>query len=374
MPSSPPIRQQSLPPSANNKYKKRGLTALQTTIFSAKDTDKLAAAGALLRAGGLVAIPTETVYGLACSAFRPEAVARVFAAKGRPSDNPLIVHISDLSQLSLLWDEIPPEALRLAEAFWPGPLTMIARKRPDVPAEVTGGLDTVAVRFPAHPAAQAVINAAGVPLAAPSANLSGSPSPTCAEHVRSDLEGRIEMILDGGECDFGVESTVLDLTRRPFAVLRPGSVTPEMLRGVLSDVITDPAVLRPLDRGETARSPGMKYRHYAPQSPVTAVSGPGCGSAAYIRAHLPEGGAVLCFDAFLRDFARFPSVAYGAEADAASLARGLYASLRLLDREPHTHIFAQCPPLSEKYLAVTNRLCRSAGFRIIHVNEKGAEI
>ncbi|MBR3691255.1 MAG: threonylcarbamoyl-AMP synthase [Clostridia bacterium] len=347
---------------------------MQTTVFCANDSEKLAAAGALLRGGGLVAIPTETVYGLACSAFRPEAVSRVFAAKGRPSDNPLIVHICELSQLSLLWAEIPPEALRLAEAFWPGPLTMIARKHPSVPDEVTGGLDTVAVRFPSHPAARAVIAAAGVPLAAPSANLSGSPSPTSAAHVCRDLSGRIEMILDGGDCDFGVESTVLDLTRTPFAVLRPGSVTPEMLRSHIPDVITDPAVLRPLAEGEAARSPGMKYRHYAPNCPVIALSGPGAGSAQYIRANRREGDAVLCFEEYLRTFADCPSVSYGREKDAADLARGLYASLRLLDGGGHARIFAQCPPLSEEYLAVTNRLCRAAGFHILHLDEKGAEL
>lgn len=343
---------------------------MHTALITVKDGAALAAAGECLRGGGLVAIPTETVYGLACSAFCPSAVAEVFAAKGRPSDNPLIVHIADVRSLSLLWREVPQDALALAEAFWPGPLTMICHKREEVPAEVTGGLSTVAVRLPSHADAQAVIRAAGVPLAAPSANLSGSPSPTRADHVMNDLGGRIPYVVDGGACELGVESTVLDLTRTPYAVLRPGSVTLQQLRRICPDVIADPAVLRPLREGETARSPGMKYRHYAPSCPVIAVAGRGELSAAYIADRLPEGGAVLCFEQYLPAFRRFSSVAYGREGDACSLAHGLYDALRLLDREHHTLIYAQCPPLSEEYLAVTNRLCRSAGFEVVQVDEK----
>lgn len=337
---------------------------MQTAIYSAKDPAALSAAADLLRRGGLVAMPTETVYGLACSAFRPEAVSRVYAAKGRPSDNPLIVHICELPQLYALAAAVPPEALALARAYWPGPMTMVLPKRPEVPDEVTGGLPTVAVRFPSHPAAQALIRAAGVPLAAPSANLSGAPSPTTAQHVLGDLQGRIEMILDGGPCDFGVESTVVDLTRRPFSLLRPGSVSLEMLRRVCPEFITDPAVMRPVGKDEKVHSPGMKYRHYAPKAPVIAVSGEGAASADYIEAHLPEGGAVLCFDDYLRRFSRLPSVAYGREGDPASQAHGLFGALRLLDTLEATVIYAQCPPLTEEYLAVTNRLCRAAAFHI----------
>ena len=227
-----------------------------TILLKGDRPQDLKKAGELLRAGGLVAIPTETVYGLAANALDGAAVKAIYQAKGRPSDNPLIVHICDFGQLSPLVREVPEAAKQLAQAFWPGPLTIILKKSDLVPAETSGGLDTVAVRFPAHPVAQAVIREAGVPLAAPSANLSGRPSPTTFAHVEEDLTGRVDALVDGGDCAVGVESTVITLAEGVPKVLRPGGVTVAQLREVLGRVEVDPAVLHKLEEGKRAASPG----------------------------------------------------------------------------------------------------------------------
>ncbi|MBQ5545376.1 MAG: threonylcarbamoyl-AMP synthase, partial [Clostridia bacterium] len=243
---------------------------MQTLLLQNTDQD-IACAGEILRRGGLVAIPTETVYGLAANALEGAAVARIFAAKGRPQDNPLIVHISDLSQWRPLVRDIPDRAMALAEAYWPGPLTIILPKSDIIPDEVSAGLDTVAVRFPSMRTTRRIIDAAGVPLAAPSANLSGSPSPTCARHTMDDMQGRIDAVLDGGDCNFGVESTVVTLATEVPRLLRPGAVTPEELRDVLGELEIDQAVMGKLKEGVKAASPGMKYRHYSPNAEVTIV-------------------------------------------------------------------------------------------------------
>ena len=249
--------------------------------------ENLRLAGEILRAGGLVGMPTETVYGLAADATNPKAALSVFAAKGRPADNPLIVHISDLSQLPGVVREVPERAKKLLSAFWPGPLTMILEKAPAIPAEVTAGLDTVAVRFPVHPVARALIDAAGRPLAAPSANLSGRPSTTTAEHVLHDLQGRIPLILDGGPCQVGLESTVVDLSRGPAVLLRPGGVTREMLEAALGEpVALGKGVMEPLPEGEKALSPGLKHRHYAPRAQVVVVLGRLSRRQLYFLRHL----------------------------------------------------------------------------------------
>ena len=229
-----------------------------TILLKGDRPQDLKKAGELLRAGGLVAIPTETVYGLAANALDGAAVKAIYQAKGRPSDNPLIVHICDFGQLPPLVREVPEAAKQLAQAFWPGPLTIILKKSDLVPTETSGGLDTVAVRFPAHPVAQAVIREAGVPLAAPSANLSGRPSPTTFAHVEEDLTGRVDALVDGGDCAVGVESTVITLAEGVPKVLRPGGVTVAQLREVLGRVEVDPAVLHKLEEGKRAASPGMK--------------------------------------------------------------------------------------------------------------------
>ena len=248
-------------------------------------------AGKLLKDGELVAIPTETVYGLAADALNGEAVANIFKAKGRPMDNPLIVHIADLSQVDDLVAFVPPVLEDLAKAFWPGPLTVILEKSDLIPDEVSAGLDTVAIRMPSHPVARAIIKAAGTPLAAPSANTSGMPSPTTAAHVLHDMDGKISAVVDGGPCEVGVESTVLTLCTRVPRILRPGRVTPEDLFDVLGDVDVDDAVLGQLAEGAVAASPGMKYKHYSPKAEVYIVDGSAEGFAKYVNEKVAERAA-----------------------------------------------------------------------------------
>ena len=244
---------------------------MKTQVLGADD-ESLSLAADLLARGELVAFPTETVYGLGANALNREAVLSIFAAKGRPADNPLIVHVWNRAQLDDLC-EVTPVARRLMDAFWPGPLTILMEKKEAVPAEVTAGLPTVAVRMPSHPVAAAMLKACNLPIAAPSANRSGKPSPTTARHVLEDMDGRIPLILDGGSCEVGLESTVLDICHGKPCILRPGGVTRAMLEAVLGEVDVAGSVLRPLQKGETALSPGMRYRHYSPDGQVTLVEG-----------------------------------------------------------------------------------------------------
>lgn len=325
-------------------------------------------AGQILADGGLVAVPTETVYGLAADALNGRAVANVFAAKGRPADNPLIVHIAaweDISRFSLV-REIPDVAYVLAEAFWPGPLTMIMKKGASIPEEVSAGLDTVAIRFPAHPVAQAVIRAAGTPLAAPSANLSGSPSPTSAAHVISDMDGRINAVLDGGACAVGLESTVLTLVSETPRVLRPGGVTVEQLREVLGEVELDDAVLHRLAHGQTAASPGMKYKHYAPKANVILLK---CSDNAYIdyvNKNAGRGVAALCCDEDIPLLKNVKVISLGRRGDYDAQAHSLFDSLRRADGYGDVlTVFSRLPVTDGVGLAVYNRLIRAAGFEVI---------
>ena len=235
--------------------------------------EQITAAARIIRAGGLVAFPTETVYGLGGNALDPTASAKIYAAKGRPSDNPLIAHIADREELKELVSEIPAAAEKLMDLYWPGPMTLVFPKTDKVPYSTTGGLDTVAVRMPSHPVARALIRAAGVPIAAPSANLSGRPSPTKAEHVWEDMDGRIDMILDGGEVGIGLESTIIDVTGEVPSLLRPGFISEEMLKDVLGQVEVDAASVGPMDPETQPKAPGMKYRHYAPQADMTIFRG-----------------------------------------------------------------------------------------------------
>ncbi len=336
---------------------------METLFLKAHNTHDVERAGEILRAGGLVAIPTETVYGLAADALNGNAVKKIFAAKGRPSDNPLIVHISGFSQLAPLVKEVPEAAKRLAQAFWPGPLTIILEKSALVPMETSGGLDTVAVRMPRHPAARAVIEAAGVPLAAPSANLSGRPSPTSFAHVREDLTGRVDALLDGGPCDVGVESTVITLAGDVPRVLRPGGVTLAQLRAVLGQAELDPAVLHSLREGAKASSPGMKYKHYAPKAEVTLVDASPEEFAAYVNER--KGGWALCFQEDL-PFVEGPAISLGSRYDGGGQARRLFGALLELDKKGAQTAFAHCPSRSGVGLAVYNRLLRAAGFRVAH--------
>lgn len=347
-----------------------------TTERLAGDPSGAARAGELLRAGGLVAIPTETVYGLAANALDPDAVRRIYAAKGRPADNPLIVHITGAGEWAPLVESLPEEALRLAEAFWPGPLTIILKKSPLVPSITSGGLDTVAVRCPAHPLARAVIEAAGVPLAAPSANRSGRPSPTGFLDTLSHLDGRVEAVLDGGDCAVGVESTVVSLVGDCPRLLRPGGVTAEELRRVLGRLEIDPAVTHMLESGAQAPSPGMKYQHYAPQAEVTVVDGSPEEFAAWVNrlgghksgqtAYAKEkaGGVfALCFRE-TGPLLSLPAVTFGSRYDQASQARELFSALHRLDILGAQRVFAQRPVPRGVGLAVYNRLLRAAAFRV----------
>lgn len=325
-----------------------------------------ARAGDILRHGGLVAFPTETVYGLGANAFDADAVRRIFEAKGRPCDNPLIAHVCDLDTLPTLWREIPDTARTLAAAFWPGPLTMILPRTAAVPDALTAGLDTVAVRFPSHPVAQAVIRAAGVPIAAPSANLSGHPSPTTYEHVLHDLGGRVDAIVEGGMSSVGLESTVVAVEEHRVTVLRPGGISPEMLAVVLDDaeVIIDPGVTCPVE--SAPRSPGMKYRHYAPLAPMTAFTGDPDRTAAAIREKIGmrTDCAALLFDEY---DAPCSVVHYGGRADSLAQAHRLFDALRKLDDLAPTEIFAQCPDETGVGLAVANRIKRAAGFHVVNI-------
>lgn len=336
---------------------------MQTNHLTGKPED-LAQAAALIAAGEVVAIPTETVYGLAADARNGEAVAAIFRAKGRPADNPLIVHIAQYEQLEGLFAHVPPTAKALAEAYWPGPLTMIFDKADGVPDEVTAGLDTVAVRMPSHPIARELIRLSGCPLAAPSANLSGSPSPTDAHRVAQDMDGRIAAIVDGGACEFGVESTVVSLTGGTVRLLRPGAVTVEMLEAVVGSVEIDEAVLAPLRDGAAAASPGMKYKHYAPTARVVLVDGTPEQYRAWVNKQAADGVMALCFDGEETGLA-VPFLTYGRRDDAATQAKLVFEMLRRVDEEGARLVYTACPSAEGIGLAVFNRLLRAAGFEVI---------
>ena len=337
---------------------------METKRLSQQD---IQTAADLLRAGGLVGIPTETVYGLGANGLDPAAVGRIFQAKGRPQDNPLILHIPGADWLERYCRDIPAAAYELARRFWPGPLTMVLRRRDNVPDQVTAGLDTVGMRCPAHPLCRAVIQAADVPVAAPSGNTSGRPSPTTAAHMLEDMDGRIDAILDGGPCSVGVESTIVDLTCTPPRLLRPGGITLEQLRAALGEVAVDPAVTRLMGAGERPRAPGMKYRHYAPKAPVTVVAGEPAQSAAYIQAHAQPEDGIICFDEFAPLFGAHYVEKLGLAADKGEQARHIFDALRAFDHTPVKAIWAQCPDPSGLGLAIANRLNKAAGFHIVRV-------
>ncbi len=332
---------------------------------------ELHTAARLLKEGALVGIPTETVYGLGANGLDEAAVRGIFAAKGRPQDNPLILHIPSADWLQRYCRDIPPTAYALAERFWPGPLTMILPRKACVPDVVTAGLDTVGVRCPDHEVCRQIIRLADVPVAAPSGNRSGKPSPTRVEHMREDMDGRVDAIVDGGPCRVGVESTIIDLTCTPPRLLRPGGITLEQLCHALGTVDIDPAVVRGMRAGEKPRAPGMAYRHYAPEAPVTVVSGAPEKTAAYIAQHAGEQDGVLCFDEYI---ALFPvqdsrrQVKYlGPSGDKGAQAHNIFDALRAFDHTKVTAIWAQCPDERDIGLAVANRLNKAAGFRIIEV-------
>lgn len=321
-----------------------------------------ARAAEILRAGGLVALPTETVYGLGANGLDEDAVRRIFEVKGRPQDNPLILHLASAEDLPKWCRDIPAEAAALTARFWPGPLTLVLRRAPEVPLRVTAGLDTVAVRCPDHAAAREVLRLAGVPVAAPSANLSGKPSTTTAAHCVHDLWGKVDAILDGGPCRVGVESTILDLTVSPPRVLRPGGVTLEAIRELLPDAVMDAGLVRP---DETPKAPGMKYRHYSPQAEVRLLRGDKSAIQDYVNRISDEGTAVLCFAGEEGSFPGKRVLSYGREEAPEEQAAAVFDALRALDTPAVRLICAVCPPEEGVGFAVVNRLKKAAGGTIL---------
>lgn len=334
---------------------------METLLFKASD-ELLEKASVLLKSGEVVAVPTETVYGLAANAFNTEAVRKIFAAKGRPQDNPLILHIGNISMLSSITDDISELALQLADAFWPGPLTMIFSRKNDVPSETCGGLDTAAVRMPDNDFTRSLIEKCGFPLAAPSANTSGKPSPTSAKHVLSDMNGKIPLIVDGGECSCGVESTVICFENSRIRVLRPGAVTPEML-SKYAEVVVDNGVLKQISSEEKVLSPGMKYKHYSPNAEVFVLNGTKEQIDNFIlnKSDNLIKIAVLCDE--MKDISGVIKLPYGKTAY--EQAENLFSSLRKADEFSCDEVYVKKPDINGIGLAVYNRLLRAASFRII---------
>lgn len=342
---------------------------MKTLYLPADDAETPRIAAELICAGELVAIPTETVYGLGADGLNEDAVAKIFAAKGRPQDNPLILHVADASQIDRFCRDIPHSARVLAEKFWPGPLTIVLPARENVPKRTTGGLSTVAVRCPDNAVTRQIIRLAGCPIAAPSANISGKPSTTTAAHVLHDHDGRIAAVVDGGACRVGVESTIVDLTESRPRLLRPGGITPEELREVLGDLVVDKAVTAQIDKDAVVKAPGMKYKHYAPQCEVVIVSGSREKAAAYVRAHITERDRVLCFAEELPLYDGCRPLAYGREDDVRTLSAGLFAALRELDEPNVAKVYARCPVGGGVAYAVQNRLKKAAAFHIVDAEE-----
>ncbi len=336
------------------------------------DREMIARAGEILRAGGLVAFPTETVYGLGANALDEDAASKIYRAKGRPSDNPLIVHIARMEDLYEIAAQVPEQAVQLAQAFWPGPLTMIFPKKPCVPKATTGGLETVAVRMPDHTAALELIRAGGGFIAAPSANTSGRPSPTTAAHVAEDLGGKIDMIIDGGSVGIGVESTIVDMSVPVPMILRPGYINQEMLRGVIGEVVSDPALFT-ADAKEPPKAPGMKYRHYAPKAQMLIVEGAQDSVILCInrlvQEELQKGGlpAVIASEETKSSYEGGIVCSVGSREEEISISRHLYAVLRELDERKVTKIFSEAFDTPALGQAIMNRLIKAAGHQVLSV-------
>lgn len=336
------------------------------------DLEAIKEAGRIIKNGGLVAFPTETVYGLGGDGLNKEASRKIYAAKGRPSDNPLIIHIADLADLEKLVKEIPPKAKKLADAFWPGPLTMIFEKSEQVPFETTGGLSTVAVRYPNHPVALVFIKESGGFVAAPSANTSGRPSPTLGTHVYEDLKGRIEMLLDSGEVGIGIESTIVDMTVEPPMILRPGFITEEMLKEVLGHIDVDKTTKERLE-GVAPKAPGMKYRHYAPKGELTIISGKSEHVREAINKLLIEAKekglrtGVIGTEENIEAYEAHVKMNAGKKQDELTIARRLYSMLREFDEEKVDVIYSEAFSENGMGQAVMNRLLKAAGHKVIQV-------
>ncbi len=336
---------------------------METKIYTATEPE-LAECGALLRSGELVCFPTETVYGLGANALDPEAVARIFQVKNRPANNPLIAHIDDWTMLDQVVKSIPDEMRELAEQFWPGPLTMVLPRGANIPSIVSAGLQTVAVRCPDHPVARALIRQAGVPVVAPSANLSGRPSPTCLAHCKEDLLGKVAAIIDGGRCTIGLESTVIaPMGGRKVKLLRPGGITIPMLNEAGFEVELDPAILAPVKEGQKVSSPGMLHRHYAPKAPMAIVTGEAEAVCTAIAKKQADEVWVLAFDEYKDRFTN--ALSFGSEKDPLSQSNALFEALRNFDTLPCKQIYAMYPSEEGMGLAVCNRLLRAASFHTI---------
>ncbi|MDD6037817.1 MAG: L-threonylcarbamoyladenylate synthase [bacterium] len=347
-------------------------TKMITIDPQSMDLAAIKTAGDIMKAGGLVAFPTETVYGLGADATNAKASEKIYAAKGRPSDNPLIVHISNIEALEGIVEDIPKEAYVLAEKFWPGPLTMIFQKNDKIPYETTGGMDTVAVRMPSDPIARALIDAAGGYVAAPSANTSGRPSPTTAAHVSEDLSGRIDMIIDGGAVMIGLESTIIDFTEEIPVVLRPGYITLEMLREAIGEVRIDPGLIS-ADSKQKPKAPGMKYRHYAPKADLKVVEGETGAVIDEINrrtAELTAAGkkvGVIATEETKQAYIGGIVISIGARDDEEAIARHLYAILREFDNLEVDAIFSESFVSEKIGQAIMNRLLKAAGHQILEV-------
>ena len=335
--------------------------------------EELKEAAEILRSGGLVAFPTETVYGLGANALDEAAAKKIYEAKGRPSDNPLIAHISCMEELPALVKEIPEAGRKLAEKYWPGPLTMIFPKKDVVPNGTTGGLDTVAVRMPSDPVANRLIRLAGVPVAAPSANTSGRPSPTKAEHVIEDMNGKIEMIIDGGEVGIGVESTIVDVSGEIPTLLRPGAITMEMLEETLGKVEIDPAILGPVSGNVRPKAPGMKYRHYAPKAEMILVEGETQAVVEYINRKVKAAKAdgkkvgIICTEDSRIFYPDGILEVIGSREHEETVAHNLFAVLREFDEQQVDCIFSESFSRDKLGQAIMNRLCKAAGYHIVEV-------
>lgn len=336
---------------------------METQILSSNEKD-IKTAAKILRDGGLCVIPTETVYGLGANAFNEEAVKNVFKAKGRAADNPLIVHITEFDEIYDLVEEVPQNAKKLAEKFWPGPLTMILKKSDKIPSAVTCGMDTVAIRMPSHPVAREIIANSGVPVAAPSANRSGGVSPVTAQHCISDLSGRVDAIVDGGVAQVGLESTVILMDGEKPRLLRPGFVTPEQIESEIGEIIIDKAILKPLENGEKVLSPGLKYKHYSPSAKVLIIDADDDKYFEFVNQFEGENVFALCFDEDTEHINK-PYLTFGAHDDDESAAAKLFYNLHQFDLKGAKTILARMPSTDGVGLAVVNRLLRAAGFEVV---------
>lgn len=339
---------------------------METKILKTDD-NSIKAAGEILSSGGLVAFPTETVYGLGANAFMPDAISKIYSAKGRPSDNPLIVHIGEVSDIEPLADEISRDAQKLIDAFMPGPFTVIVKKSLKVPYEVTAGMETVAIRCPENDTARRLIKAAGVPVAAPSANISGKPSPTRAVHVIEDMAGRIDAIIDGEDCRVGVESTIVDASGDIPVLLRPGGITFDMLSEIVPDIKIDEHILQSVGTDEKPLCPGMKYKHYSPEADVTVVEGDMKAVKKKIDELLKANADKVCGVLTMSENAYDSAVLLSGGMTNEEYANRLFAHLREFDRLGVEVVFAEFESRDGYGLAIKNRLYKAAGQKVIYV-------